>query len=178
MLEPLRPLLRWSLCLLALLPPATYAEVYRWTDAQGAVHYGDRPPTPGAKPAQLPPLQLIPGSSSATRPPTAAGTAPAPTTPAHGISVVSPTPDQTLRNTDRTLRVSVQLSQPLPEGGGLLYLLDGNPRTPAPIRDLSYAITDVDRGTHMVSAAVVDGRGKELGRAAPVLVHLLPPGLK
>jgi len=91
---------------------------------------------------------------------------------------VSPTPDQTLRNTDRTLRVSVQLSQPLPEGGGLLYLLDGNPRTPAPIRDLSYAITDVDRGTHMVSAAVVDGRGKELGRAAPVLVHLLPPGLK
>lgn len=40
----LAPLL---LTLLAL--PAMAAGVYRWTDAQGNVHYSDQPPPPGAK---------------------------------------------------------------------------------------------------------------------------------
>lgn len=40
--------------MLALLATPVGAEVYKWTDAQGKVHYGDRPPTLGTpKPLNL-----------------------------------------------------------------------------------------------------------------------------
>jgi hypothetical protein len=165
------------LSLLAAVPAR--AEVYRWVDAQGHVHYGDSAPSRGAQPAQLPPLQFISGGST----PAAAAAAPAAMPVAAAalerfdLSIVSPTPDQTLRGSDRRLSVAIRLPRPLPEGAGLVYLLDGNARTSKPVRDLSYVLTDVDRGTHMVAVAVVDGRGKELGRAAPVLVHLKPAAI-
>ncbi|MDB5969273.1 MAG: hypothetical protein JWQ90_1723 [Hydrocarboniphaga sp.] len=173
----MRKLLFLPLLLIAL--PAQ-AEIYRWVDAEGHAHYGDKAPTPGAKPVQLPPLQFISGGANATA---AAALAPGkaePPTPAIEsvmLSIVSPTPDQTLRGTDRKLSVAINLQKPLPEGAGLVYLLDGNARTSKPVQDLSYTMGDVDRGTHLVAVAVVDGRGKELGRAAPVLVHIKPPGI-
>lgn len=40
-------------CLLALLPAAA-ADVYRWTDENGQVHYGQRPPPSGADRLELP----------------------------------------------------------------------------------------------------------------------------
>lgn len=163
------------LLLIAAVP--VQAEVYRWVDAEGHVHYGDRAPTPGAKPAELPPLQFISGGSPV--PLTGTGKAEPAAAPAESValSIVSPTPDQTLRGGDRKLTVAISLQKPLPEGAGLVYLLDGNARTSKPVQDLSFTMDQVDRGTHLVAVAVVDGRGKELGRAAPVLVHIKPPGL-
>lgn len=35
------------LCALALLPAGAQAEVYKWTDEQGRVHYSDKPPASG-----------------------------------------------------------------------------------------------------------------------------------
>lgn len=49
--------------LLALAAPAASAQVYKWVDEAGRVHYGEKPP-PGSK-------------SSAVRPPAAAPNAPA-----------------------------------------------------------------------------------------------------
>lgn len=40
-------------CLCCAQPPAT-AEVYKWTDADGRVHFGDRPPPGDAETVQLP----------------------------------------------------------------------------------------------------------------------------
>ena len=39
-----------------LWPAGTLAEVYKWEDAQGKVHYTSKPPSPDAKPAKLPPI--------------------------------------------------------------------------------------------------------------------------
>ena len=47
-------------CLLWTLP-AMAAEVYRWTDPNGQVHYGERPPTAGAQRMELP--ETTPGST-------------------------------------------------------------------------------------------------------------------
>lgn len=51
----------------ALLAPAAAqaGDVYRWVDAQGQVHYGDRPP-PGVQAESLPP-PLPPGTGEAQR---------------------------------------------------------------------------------------------------------------
>jgi hypothetical protein len=42
-----------ALCCLVVLPAA--AEVYKWTDAQGRVHYGDRAPDQDVKPMDINP---------------------------------------------------------------------------------------------------------------------------
>lgn len=39
---------------------ASAADVYKWVDAQGRVHYGDQPP-PGTRPADLPDVQIYDG---------------------------------------------------------------------------------------------------------------------
>lgn len=48
--------------MICLLPLQVSAEVYQWKDAQGRVHFGDRPPEEvGAKPMQIkPPAHLNP----------------------------------------------------------------------------------------------------------------------
>jgi hypothetical protein len=162
--------MRYLLLPLLLIALPVQAEVYRWVDADGHVHYGDKAPTPGAKPAELPPLQFIAGGATTGTAALLASskTTPAPAAETVALSIVSPTPDQTLRGTDRKLVVAISLQKPLPEGAGLVYLLDGNARTSKPVHDLSY--------THLVAVAVVDGAGRELGRAAPVLVHIQQPG--
>lgn len=39
----------------ALLIGVAHADIYRWTDAQGRVHYGDQPPASGAQKIDEPP---------------------------------------------------------------------------------------------------------------------------
>ena len=71
--------------------------------------------------------------------------------------------------------MSSQANQPLPEGYGLLYLLDGTAQNGKPTRALNYSLEGVERGEHMVTVVTVNASGKEVGRAAPVIVHMKPP---
>ena len=42
---------------LVVLPLNSYADsVYRWEAKNGSIHYSTKPPQPGAKPAELPPI--------------------------------------------------------------------------------------------------------------------------
>lgn len=91
------------------------------------------------------------------------------------VSIVSPAADETFRSDDRTLPVSVRMNQPLPEGYGLLYLLDGTAQNDKPTRALNYAMDGVERGDHMLTVVTIDAVGREVGRAAPVIVHMKPP---
>lgn len=63
-IEPLRRLLPPLLVTLALFaapPPADTAAVYRWTDAQGIVHFSDRPDdAPGAERIEVRPPPAVP----------------------------------------------------------------------------------------------------------------------
>ena len=176
------PILSLSAVLLTLSAAAGATEVYRHVDKDGVVHYSDQPPTKGARPAVLPPIQVVgpvggrptPGSSPGTAVITDAdltGAAPL------SVSIMSPTPDQTLRRDDRLLPVSVRMNQPLPQGHGLLYLLDGTARNAEPTRALNFTFAGVERGEHLVAVATVDTNGREIARTAPVIVHMKPGSL-
>lgn len=59
---------RWLLALALLMSGAcAAADIYRWTDAQGRTHYGDRPPAGGAEKIvePPPPSDLSPEEASA-----------------------------------------------------------------------------------------------------------------
>jgi hypothetical protein len=165
-------LLAATLC----LADAAHADpVYRWIDKDGVVHYGDRPPANGAKPVELPPLQTMESSgSSAIALPL---DEPAPATPAYGplkLHLSEPQPEETIRGAEAAVTIRVVVDGVLPPGAAFVYLLDGN-RMAGPIREPTYTLAGVDRGSHLVSAAVLAPDGRELGRAAPVIVHVKPP---
>ena len=152
------------------------ADVYRWVDKDGVVHYSDKPLSPDAKPTALPPLQTY---KSGTTPPgfndstPAASAAPAAAGP---ISITSPADQDTIRDAEGKFNVSVA-ANPGP-GEGLIYYLDGTAQNSAPTPSTEYLYTGLERGQHSVSAALVNAEGKELARAAPVTVFFMPPMVK
>lgn len=159
--------------------PVAATEVYKTIDADGVVHYTDQPPSRNAKPVVLPPIQVVGQTAKAPASSSSASAAPPGPDMTGGaplsVSIVSPAPDETLRSDDRVLPVSVRMNQPLPEGYGLLYMLDGTAQNGKPTRALNYSLEGVERGEHMVTVVTVNASGKEVGRAAPVIVHMKPP---
>lgn len=166
---------------IAFAGPAVATDVYKTVDGDGVVHYTDQPPSRTAKPVVLPPIQVVGptrGSSiSSSSPVTAAASSGTDMTGAAplSVSILSPGPDETFRTDDRVLPVSVRMNQPLPEGYGLLYMLDGTAQNSKATRALNYSLEGVERGEHMVTVVTVDASGKEVARAAPVIVHMKPP---
>ncbi len=171
--------MRALLTVLLLLPPLgltpAAADVYRWTDAKGVTHYGDKPPSDQVKPVQLPPLQTyspppVPSTSqkaaASAEKPSEAGKPPP-------IRITSPAPDETIRDAGRQLSVTVDVA--LKQSQGLLYFLDGVQQNKVATASTAYLFEAVERGEHSITAAVVTADGKELIRAAPVTVHVKPP---
>lgn len=169
--------MRTALLAMLLLPLLAHAagkpEVYKWVDDKGVVHYTDKPPAEGAQPAKLPPLQTYRGAPPANlskfEKPTAKGPASAIT-----IQVVTPSSDETFRGGERVVPVAVMVTPQLEEGQRLIYLLDGTPQS-QPTTDTSFAITNVERGSHSVSVSLVDAAGDPLTTSSSVTFHMKPP---
>jgi hypothetical protein len=154
--------------LLGLLAAAgVLAEAYTWTDADGVVHYSDRP-EPGAKVIDL-------DRSSATRPrpstrPRASQeqiTEDEETTEAAGyteIGIASPAADETLWNIGGNLNVTVALTPALRPGHQVRVYLDGAPQMAT---GTNVQLQDVYRGAHNLQAEVIDQTGKMLIRSRP-----------
>jgi hypothetical protein len=155
-------------------PPAK-DQVYKWVDKDGVVHYSSQPPTKDAAPAKLPPIHTYKGGSNPNlgkfATPAAKGNASA----GSQIEVVTPASDETFRGGERVVPVAVLVTPQLAEGQKLIYLLDGTPASP-PTSDTSFALTEVDRGTHTVTVTMVDaGTGETLATSPGVTFHMKPP---
>lgn len=148
------------------------ADVYRWTDKDGVIHYTDKPPAPGAKPAELPALQTFkPEPVSASPAPAEAPVAKASKTAT--IDITTPAAEETIRDAEGRVPVSVTA---VPKAGeGIVYTLDGVPQNSVPTPSTAYLLTGVERGEHHIGASLVDATGKTLATAAPVTVYLMPP---
>jgi len=165
-------------CIAVTLAAPASAQVYKWVDKDGVVHYTDKPPTPNAKPVDLPKLQrmdtLEEGPGTPSKPMGRDETSKAgPALPT--VTIVQPKPDETLWGTNRTIPVRTTLSQALPPGYSLMYLLDGSANGMAATTATSTVFSDVDRGSHLVTVQIVDQSGKVLSSAGPVMVHLKQP---
>jgi len=159
-----------SVLILLLAVPA-YAEIYKWTDANGTVHYSDSP-TKNAKPANLPKLQgldksRLPATSSTNNNNEQATTAPS-------IAIVRPQPQETLRDGRGLVPVQAAISPALKKGQQLIYYVDGQPTESSPTGATSVQLQGVPRGQHQVSVAVVVGE-KEVSRSPAVVFHMKPP---
>ena len=161
--------------LLALCVVPAHAAIYKWVDAAGNVHFSDQP-REGARPVELSEPTVYPGVKSQRpddRPPPAGQEAEEP--PAaplyERLRITSPANDVNIWAGDGNVEVDVDLAPRLQEGHRLVISLDGRPL------DREFAggrlvMTNVDRGTHRLTAEIRDGDGTPLLQSDPVVFHL------
>ncbi|HJR71458.1 MAG TPA: DUF4124 domain-containing protein [Gammaproteobacteria bacterium] len=156
---------KWLILLFAL-PAATAssAPAWTWVDANGTVHFSDRP-VPGARQIELASAQSFGGT--VPTPTGASAAAPNPTAPAYeSIEIVSPSDQETLWNIGGTLNVVVQFQPPLQPGHRFDVAIDGQRRnlnTASP----RTTVSDVFRGAHALQIVVIDTAGTEVMRSQP-----------
>ena len=163
-------LLLTALLILAL--PAT-AEMYRWVDEQGKVHFSDKPKGDNAESYQ-PKTELltVPSAQGGGLQPLSR---PAPSGPVKykNLQISAPandhvfTPDKTA-----SIAVSIDLQPGLmsSEGHMLSLFLDGE--LYAKGSKMSFNLTGLHRGTHTVEAVITDARGKKLKSSGVVSFHV------
>ncbi len=160
------------IALLALLAAsAAPAQVYRWVDADGVVHYSDTP-QPGAEEMQLPESPAAaPGSAfePLQRPRRTSGDeAPQPFA-YEALRVVAPAAEETLWNIEGRLTVRLDLQPSLRSGDQVRVYFDGRA---IPTNGLQLELDEVWRGTHNLQAEVVDAQGQLLIRSEPIRFYV------
>jgi hypothetical protein len=158
---------KWLILLSALLgTPASSAPAWTWVDANGTVHFSDRP-VPGARQLELGGAQPV----GSVPPPAVRSTPRATTRPGdsarveYQIEIVSPAEQETLWNTGGTLSVELRSSPGLQPGHRYDLVLDGQRRN-LNTTSSRVDLTNIFRGTHTLQVAVIDAAGMELARSA------------
>jgi hypothetical protein len=165
--------MRYFTVLLLLWAGLAQAEVYKSTNADGEVIFSDQP-SPGAEQVQLPELPTY--SAPPVRTPSrtsGAGQKPAVQSLYQSMMFTAPEDDATVRNNLGALSAAVSLQPALKTrlGHRIQYYLDDAPQG-TPVTSTSIGFTDLDRGSHRLSASVVDARGNAIISTDTVIFHL------
>ena len=151
----------------------TKRELWMWKDANGVTHYSDVP-APGARRVTVAggaPVSAAPQTPPQTSPASSSRTSEGPVRPPPAVQyvtleIVSPTEGATYFQADAAVEVSVSSQPALASGDRLMFYLDGSALEGA---DGSYqrTLTGLARGTHTVSAAILDAQGQRKISSAP-----------
>ena len=150
------------------LPAAAEETVYKWVGPDGEVVYSDEP-REGAEEVRIEPLQTYhPQQLPRSRP------KPTPkrrSVPYTEFAVTSPANNATIRGVTGSLEVKVTSSPALQSGHRITFYLDGQvvggPGTASAVQ-----LKNVNRGSHIVQAAITNRDGKEVARTNAVTVHI------
>lgn len=156
---------------------ALAADIYRWIDDNGNQVYSDQPTENAEKvelrhsmiytPVEIPELSEEAMDSQSEE---VDASIPAPN---YKLSVVSPENDAGIRVNNGNVMVNLQLIPALvPERGDLIQLyLDGLPAG-MPMPQLNFMLENLDRGTHKLSAVVLNASGEVLAQSETITFHL------
>lgn len=147
-------------------------KIYKSVGPNGEVIYSDKP-SPGSKEITLPKndgYQPVPSHSFTPYQPPMLHRKRV----RNSVTITSPSDGQTIRNSTGEVTVSVNLGSPLRGGQRLEYMMDGKtlytgPRT-------SYRLSNVFRGTHVLTVMLNDGSGTI--KSSPVTFYMHRPSTK
>lgn len=151
------------------------AAVYKWVQPDGTVIYSDHPPQDDVMPTDLPPVQQI---KIVAPPPSAAEPTPASResndAEAKGytqLTIIEPANDSAVRANGGQVSVKLDLQPPLHEGDSMAIMLDGKEIGQGKSTLLN--LTNVDRGSHTLQAAVKNAEGGTVISSSPITFHVL-----
>jgi len=149
------------------------ADVYRWVDDDGVIHFSDRPHE-GAEIVALPGAQTF-SAPAVSRPQPA--TQPEEAEPETSSSVAAeytslritgPGQDEVLWNIGGVLNVNIALEPRLEAGHSVTLFLDGQAVSQLTGDQRSIQLSDVYRGTHELRAEIHDANGEGVFRSTAV----------
>jgi len=166
-----------TLLLCAIFTSPAVAEMYKWVDKDGNISYSDQPPFKGAQKLDAPAISTVPAADVPDKP-----TAPSAeadkskdnkTTSYTYLKITAPVDDATIRNNEGNFSVSITIKPALDTKHGHYFsvLMDGKT-----VQDKLYvssaSLNNIDRGTHKISVAVKNDKGKVLRKSKSITVHL------
>ena len=168
------------LSIVVAMPATLSAQVYKSVDKDGNVVYSDSPPTPGAKPMKMPELSVVPAPPIAKvpiRPSQSKADANGNVTDLKALQrgyrdfkLISPAQEQTFAGTGNDATVAWSTRYDLQPGMTVVINLDGKPL--APTTDQSVLLKQLDRGTHTVSADLVDAQQRKIASTDTVKFYI------
>ena len=157
--------------LLLIVLPAT-AQIYKYTDANGATAYSNQPPdNVSAEPVDLPPLNSIERQPPGETAPTIQATRNVqPHKTYEALELIGLPTSEALRANDGTFTVTVLIKPRLQSPHLLRLLLDGQPYgQPGNVPTLQ--LVNIDRGEHRLAVQVIDG--KSIVQQSPTVTFTL-----
>ncbi len=150
----------------------THAEIYSWEDEHGNTVYGDTPrPNQKTENVELKATTVLsfPKEDEAEDDDESQD-AQATIAPYNSLSVVSPTQNQTIRDNSGQVIISLNATPPLQPGHSFQIILDGKAITTS--QQSSASLSNVDRGSHTISAKIIDADGKVHAQSKSITFHL------
>ncbi|MBN47584.1 MULTISPECIES: DUF4124 domain-containing protein [unclassified Methylophaga] len=157
---------------------AVAADIYRWVDDNGNQVYSDEP-VENAEKIELQdsmtysPVQIPGVTDSTTTTNEQEESGESEVDPDYKLTIVAPEDDAGIRVNNGNVTVNLQL-QPafVPERGDKIQLyLDGLPAG-VPMPQLSFMLENLDRGTHKLSAVVLNASGEVIAQSETTTFHL------
>lgn len=170
-------LLLVSACLLAWTAQTDAAQVqlWKWTDANGVVHYSDVP-GPGAVRVDV---AVNPGTSQPSAPASGSeegsgrgeGYVQPSIVPYRSLSIDSPADQTSFFDADTVVSVQLSADPALQKGDSLYLFLDGRK-----VSDsggiTTYSLSSIPRGEHTLQAVIYDSDGAEKIRSSTVTIYM------
>jgi hypothetical protein len=156
--------------------PLAAAEIVRWVDKDGVVHFSDRPQDAAQSGAEKVQIVEAPRPGSVAPAPGAPVTTRAKPFTYAGCDISSPNPDQVFQNV-RSVSISINVQPALQLDHTIAVRVNGA-RVPGwPPGSSGYLLSDLPRGTYTVSAQVLDARGTPVCSSAPMMFHIRQPSM-
>lgn len=150
------------ICTAILAASAAFADgAWKWTDADGVVHYSDVP-VEGAEQVNLSEYNKKTGAQISNGRTVRGKTEETEAVAYESIAIASPGAEETLWNIEGLLNVTVAVTPQLQQGHRIRAYFDGEARD---VGGTSFQILEVYRGTHNLQVEVIDNTGRVLVRS-------------
>lgn len=171
-------MLRIAIIFLAIIavPALAQSSIYRTVDENGNVVFTDAPPAGNKQPIERIEKQHI----NSMPPPDQVEAPAAPesgsddTATSFTVEITAPVNETTIPNGPGNFSVSARVAPALDGGQSLQLFMDGAPWGD-PQRGARWSLTNVFRGQHDITVAVLDGSGETLSMSDPVRVYVFRP---
>jgi hypothetical protein len=178
-MHPCRSWILVGACASWLLPFAAHAlVVYKWTDAQGVVHFSDQP-VPGAEKVVTTSAPEHAGILGQTATGSAAPQAKPKTDKtlsAAKIAIASPAPEQTFTGGE-SVPVSLSVDGDLKPSWTVVWTLNGAQVQGQGPTATAFTLTDLARGVYTIEATVTDASTGESKSTEAVTFNIMRPSL-
>lgn len=151
------------------------AQIYSYVDADGQPVFTDQPPvTTSSSKVELPTINRMPAGQRVIKlqaPAELKRQLEPPPPPYQQLTLISPQPDDTLRNTGAVVDIQVSSIPQLRPGHHYQAWLDGAAHG-GDSTETGWQIHGVERGSHQLSVQLLDETGKILMQTPAVTIHI------